>query len=549
MATGADVVMRFLAEAGVRRLYGLPGEGASLRLLEAARRAGVEFVLVHQGAAAAIMAATEGDLLGQPGVCLTAQGSGALAAAPGVAHAYLYRAPLLVLTDRDSRPSLRLASRQLDQRRVFEEISKDTATLTAGRAERLLRWAWDRAIEIPSGPVHLDLPADEVAKPARWRGLATRGARPPSPSPHAVRTAARLLARRGRALAVAGLGCRSATAARALQELVEHLGTPLFTTQKAKGVVPEDHPLSAGVFMGGRLEEQLLAKAEAILAIGLDPVELLPRRWRTAAPVVAVAETPDGARPYEAAAEVVGDLQATLDALRTESPPGGGWNQAEWAGRGERFKRRVRALVEEASSNGSGDGLPPHRIVEIARRIFPRETIATLDVGAHAVVASVFWDSFDRRGFLCSGGLAALGHALPAAIAAKLALPDRPALALTGDAGLLASLGELATLARLGLPVTILVFLDGALSLTRVLQEQHRYPAAGVSLHAGDLPRLAEGLGLLATEVEEEESLSAALQDALAGGRPALIAARVRASNYRGVLDILRGRREARASR
>ena len=123
-------------------------------------------------------------------------------------------------------------------------------------------------------------------------------------------------------------------------------------------------------------------------------------------------------------------------------------------------------------------------------------------------------------------------------------MPERPVVAFTGDAGLLACLGELATAARLGLPLTTVVFVDGSLSLTRALQEQHRYAPIGVSLEASDLPRLAESLGILGTAVDEEGALAAALREALDGARPTLIAARVRGRNYRRLLDILRGRED-----
>jgi acetolactate synthase-1/2/3 large subunit len=543
MPTCAEVIAGFLAERGVQRVFGMPGDGASLAIMEAARKRELPFVLAGRPAAAAMMAAAEAEITGRPGVCLLGQGPAVAAAVDGVAHALLDRAPLLVLADRPSRTSLRLATRQgLDQLRLLDGVAKERATLTAARSERLLRWAWDKACRLPRGPVHVDVPADQADKPARRRGLRPQAEEPSGPSPHAVRSAARLLARRGRAVTIAGLGCRSTGAAPALRELIEHLGTPLFTTQKAKGIVPEDHPLAAGVFWGGRLEQDLLGRADAVLAVGLDSVELLPRAWRSGAPVVVLSDTPGGPRPYQPAAEVVGDIGQALTALREASPPWGEWSLAGWAGLGERFKARARARLAEAGTGRGGEGLGPHRVVAIAREVFPRDTIATVDAGAQGLVTSVFWDTYEPIGYLCSSGLGPMGYAVPAASAARLAAPDRPIVAFLGDGALLTSLPDLAAAARLGLALVLIVFLDGSLSGIRVAQEQRSYDPVGLSLGSLDVPKLAEGLGVLATEVGDEESLRAALQEAATTAQPAVVGVRVRGQNYRRLLDVLRGR-------
>ncbi len=170
MATTADVVAEYLARAGIRRIYGVPGEGSCLDLIEAARARDIEFLATQNGGAAAIMAATEGDLTGKPGVCITALGSGATSAVAGVAHAYLDRVPLIVLAGRATRDSLRVGLRQsIDQRLIFRAVTKDGATVTRSRAARLIAWAWEEATTVPAGPVHLDLPADESVGSARRR--------------------------------------------------------------------------------------------------------------------------------------------------------------------------------------------------------------------------------------------------------------------------------------------------------------------------------------------------------------------------------------------
>ncbi len=545
MASMAEALAAFLASRGVRRIFGVPGASSSLEIIEACRGRRIDFVLTHRGEAAALMAATEGEILGRPGVYLSGLGPAALSAGRGAAHAYLDRTPLLLLTERSSRSSLQLTSHQVvDHLRLLEGVTKGAATLTAPRAERLFSWAWGKALEVPQGPVLLDIPADQAAKGLRGRNYPVRLRRPPYPSPSAVRTAANLLSRRGRIVIIAGLGCREARAARGLQDLVEHLGCPVLSTPKAKGVLPEDHPLAAGVFWGGRLEEELLGKAEGVLAVGVDSAELLARRWRGSLPVVSLMAYRTGPTPYEPAAEVVADLPASLEAFREALPPGGGWGLAEWPRLSAFFKARARGLLAEAGQARAGAGIPPHRVVEIAREIFPRQALVSVDSGIHAAMAAVFWETYEPKGYLCSGGLDTMGYALPAALAAKLALPDRPVLALLGDGGFSLSLPDFLTAARLGIGVTALVFVDEWLGVTRARQERRRFAPAGTFLGGLDIPRLAEGVGVLGAAVEDEEGLRSALKDAVGTSQPAIIAVRVRAGGYRRLLDILEGQSE-----
>lgn len=544
MTTTADVVVSFLAASGVRRIYGVPGEGSSLDLIEAARARHIQFVAVQQASAAAIMGATDGDLTGKPGVCLTAVGSGAASAIAGVRHAYLDRLPLIVLSGCHARASQRLGWRQYtENRHILRSVTKESATITRARAERMMAWAWGEAMDIPPGPVHLDLPADEAETSARRRALLARETQPDHPSPSAIRKIARLLTRSGRAVIIAGLGCRHDEIATALRELVEHLGAPTLTTPRAKGVIPEDHPLAAGVFFGGRLEEELLDRADCVLAIGLDPTEILPRTKRARSAILVMAEYRSTPCPFDLSAEAIGDLTQGLTMLRENLPPAGEWNLAAWGKRGQSFRHRARTLLAEACRL-RGEGLSPHRVVEISREVFPRTTLAATGAGAHALAVAAFWEAYEPKSFLCSAHLGGSGYALPAAIAAKLEAPDRPVLAFMGDNGFLLNLPEMATASRLESPLVLVVFVDDSLSLPRVAQEQKHYAPLGVSLSSMDIPKIAEGFGVLGTMVEDEDGLRAALSDALTTTKPAIIAVRVNPHGYRRMVETLRGKGE-----
>ena len=472
MTTTVDAVAEFLAAAGIRRVYGVPGAGSSLDVIEAICRRGIELVSTHHPGAAVLMAATDGDLSGRPGVCIVPQGSGVAGAVSGLAHAYLDRAPLIVLSECPPRASRRAGARRaLDHPHVLRGVTKDGATITSARAERLIAWAWEEAATTPAGPVFLELPPDQALRPTRRRTLSLSRRKPAQPSPNAIRKLARMLIRAGRAVVVAGMGCRDGSATLALRDLVEHLGSPVFTTRRAKGVIPEDHPLAAGVFAGGRLEEELLGGAECVLAVGLDSVEIPPRARRPGSKVLSIVAYQGAAATFEAHAVAVGDLATALIRLREELPPAGEWHFADWAKRGERFHARMQFLLAEASHVRGSQWMAPHRVVEIAREVFPRPTVAVADAGAHALAVAAFWKAYEPKGYLCPSGPGGTGYALPAAIGAKLAEPDRPVVAFMGEGGLFVHLAEVATAARLGVPLAMVVFLDGARSWVQVAQE------------------------------------------------------------------------------
>jgi len=240
----------------------------------------------------------------------------------------------------------------------------------------------------------------------------------------------------------------------------------------------------------------------------------------------------------------VADLPACLEALREALPPGGGWGLAAWAAKGKEFKAQARAFLAEVSTGKGRTGIPPHRVVEVAREVFPRQTIVAVDSGTHALAVAAFWDTHEPKGYLCSSGLAAAGYALPAAIAAKLVAQDRPVLAFLGDGGFLRSVPDLAMATWRRVPVVGIVFVDAALGLSRIQQEVKRYAPVGVSLGNMDIPKLAESFGALGTEVEDEDDLRSALTDATTATQPGIIAVRVRPSGYRRMVEILRGKPE-----
>jgi acetolactate synthase I/II/III large subunit len=542
MGTCVEVVADFLRLAGVRRLYGVLGDGSGLDLAEAARRSRIEFVSGFSGESVLAMAAAEGKLGRIPGICVAPPGTAAGGLAGGLARARLDRTPLILFTPRPGRTTLRGGSEgDLDTLSLFEAITKGGGSITAPRAERLLAWAWSRAMQPPAGPIHLGLPADEANRPARQRGLEPPRRTAGSPSPAAIRKISRRLARGGRVVIVVGQGCRGQDARRALLDLVEHLGAPVFSTSRAKGAISEAHPLAAGVLFGGQPEQDLLAQADVLLAVGVEPVDLISGGRLGRAAILSLAEYPGEAGAYSVADEVVADLPRTLTMLREALPPAGKWGLPSWATRAGEFRTHVRRTLAEPWDGRGGPGMAPHLVARIARRVLPRDTLAVVGGGAHAPLVTACWEAYEANRYLAPGGLEADGQAIATAVAARMGLEGLPVVAFVGEAGLLAGLADLVLAAHRGIPLIVLALLDGGIGLVRALQERRRHAPVGPLLGPLDVARLGDGLDLLATEAADEAALESALRDALLAPKPAVIAVRVHAGGYRRMLDVLHG--------
>jgi acetolactate synthase-1/2/3 large subunit len=542
MPTVADILVDGLRRAGVQRIFGVPGGGSNLELLEAAREQGLPFVLCHQESAACIMAAVTGELTGAPGAALSTLGPGVAASSTGLAHAFLDRSPLIYLSDRHPDALLHFATHQaFDHAAFLTPVVKGSLAVSPESAGHWIAHAAQLAMKEPRGPVHLDLPADIAAQPALPLAASAAPAPQPHPAADDLDRAAAMIRLAKRPVVVAGLQCRGAEA-KWLRAFAEALPAPVLTTYKAKGALPDPHPLAMGVFTGGVLEEPAVSRADLIIAFGLDTVELIPRRWSYAAPVLSLVRGPSPVRDpshgragyFTPALEVVGDLGAMLEELAPRLHQ----HHADWdVVEVERLRRERQRALEIGVP-----GLAPHRVVQIARELTAAGTIATVDAGAHMFQAAEYWQAVEPGEFLISNGLATMGFALPAAIAAQLVCPEQRVVCFTGDGGFMMVAAELETAVRLRLPITVIVFNDAALSLIEIKQEQKGYAGASMRYAGPDLAVLAGSFGMRSWTVTDEAGFTSALIAAQRAQGPTLIDARIDPSGYRRMLEIVRGK-------
>jgi len=533
----AELIVVRLREAGTRTLFGVPGGGGNLDLIEAARVAGLPFVLTSTETGAAIAAIAQAEVLGRPGACLTTLGPGAASAVNGVACASLERAPVMVFTD--SNPAGadgRFAHQQIDQLALLAPIVKWSGRLRPNDAGPTIDRAFHELASQPPGPVHLDCPGDVFAPPGPdTRGPAAddmiRVRAATTPDPEEARRCDSMIARAHKPLVLIGLDARRANDTAAMRRLCERWSVPAMVTYKAKGVIPDTHPCFAGVFTNGGIERAIIARSDLLIGVGLDPVELLPRPWTFVPPIVGIANRRMPHQHVPFAAQQVGDLSDTIGRL-AETPRAPAWDLDEIA-------RIVH--VEQRFTDTPGGGMAAQHVVDVAASLLAPTWRVTVDAGAHMLPAMMRWPAAAPNDLLISNGLSTMGFALPAAIGAGIAEPDRPVVALTGDGGLLMCVGELVTAVRERLRLIVIVFSDASLSLIEIKQQARKLPAAGVALGGVHWSGLAEGFGARGLSASSEAELALAIETAAKHDGPTVIEAKIDRSNYGRMLKAIRG--------
>lgn len=522
-----SVIAEMLHAHGVTRIFGIPGGGSSLALIEATGKRGIDFILTRTETAAAIMAGVTGELTGTPGVVLTGIGPGASSVVNGIAYAHLEKAPVLLLTDG---PASSL-HQSFDQNALFRPITKSQGRLRPESGADDLQTALHMAMAKPRGPVHFDMTAADATMPAPNAAIGKR--RRPSPEPGGGNPddARALLRTSRRPLIIAGLEARHDAAPRALRELAEALGCPVLLTYKAKGVLAETSPLAAGQFTGAKAEADIFRQADLIILFGLDPVEMIPASWGYQCPVLDLTGITRPAAPIPVTCQITGPLEDSAHELRQAG--------AKTAWTPQTVSDLRDALATRLSLRGTGE--TAQSITRDIARIAPGNCRLSVDSGAHMFAALACWQATEPFGVLKSNGLSTMGFALPAAIASSLQEPEREVVAITGDGGLMMCLSELATAVEHNCRIVVVVINDAALSLIDIKQQRQQYQSRGVRYSTVDFAKLATALGCRAWRVGTGQALAPVLEKAFAHDGPALIDVSADPDGYGDQLVALRG--------
>ncbi|MFW2589883.1 thiamine pyrophosphate-binding protein [Sagittula sp. SSi028] len=527
----ADVIAKRLYEQGCRYAFGMPG-GEVLTLLDALDKAGIEFILCRHENAAGFMAEATYHRTGAPGILLATVGPGALNGINVVENARQDRVPMIVLTGCVDADTAQVYTHQvLDQPQVFRPITKGSFTLTAGAAHVIIDKALGLATQGRPGPVHIDVPISVADAPADGGGTLRPPALPTAPAGPAVDAIRHSLAGAKRPLIVAGLDVLSDEGAKIVTRAAETLQAPVITTYKAKGLLPENHPLSlGGAGLSPKADQILLpliAQADVVLCIGYDPIEMRQgwtNPWDPARQtVIDVTAVPNDHYMHHATYNIVGDPVHSVAALLPEAPLTG-WDIPAAA--------EAKTAMQQAFA--PSDTWGPSQAIAICGDMLPKDTLITADSGAHRILLSQMWECRFPRALTQSSGFCTMGCAVPLAIGAKLADRDRTVVSFSGDAGFLMVVGELATAAEQGLAPIFVVFVDASLALIELKQRGRQMKNVGVDFQGTDMAALGRAFGGNGVSVRDADGLRQALTDAMSAETFTVIAVHIDRQAYDG---------------
>jgi len=457
---GADLLVRCLEAEGVRWIFGIPGE-ETLDVSDALDSSSIEFVPVRHEQAGAFMADVQGRLTGRAGVCLGTLGPGATNLVTGVADAFLDRAPLVALTGQSGLERMHKESHQyIDVVRLMSPITKWNARVSGpGIIPEAVRKAFKVAESEKPGATHLELPEDVMAAPVSATPLPRTAVVHPRPADGDLDRAATLLRSADHPVVLAGNGVVRGMAWDALREFSARTGVPVAETFMGKGLLDADDPRALGAvgLQAGDYEMVGFGDADLVLAVGYDLVEHAPKYWNPGRDkrIVCIdsspAEIDDHFIPE---VELVGDIGFTLRTLAQRCP--GVCLEV----RGTRLANAVAATLAKAAGDDAFPMRPPRILLELRRAMRPTDVLVS-DVGLHKLWVGRMFPAHEPNTVLIANGLAGMGFAVPAAIGAKLVLPQRRVVAVSGDGGFLMNAQELETAKRLRTPFVNVVWENG----------------------------------------------------------------------------------------
>ncbi len=518
----SDVFVECLEAEGVKHVFGIPGE-ETLDLNDSLSRSSIEFVPVRHEQGGAYMADVWGRLTGRAGVCLGTLGPGALNLVTAVADAYLDRAPLVALTGQGDLERMHKESHQyIDVPRVMRPITKWNARVAdAAIIPEVVRKAFKVAEAEKPGATHIELPEDVMATEIDAEPLPRRRSVQPEPAARELLRAAEIVRGAVQPVALAGNGVIRAKAAPALREFVRATGIPVAETFMGKGLLPPDNAKALGAvgLQSGDYSMAGFDEADVVLAIGYDLVEHSPEHWNPGRDkkVICIDSVPAETDAFfMPEVELIGDIYNILTRLGEEC------RHVPHQGGSLRLRDVVLGRFEQAKDDDAFPVQPPRALWEI-REAMDRGDILISDVGLHKLWIGRMFPAHEPNTVLIANGLAGMGFAVPAAVAAKLAHPERRVVTVNGDGGFLMNCQELETAVRIGTPFVNVIWENSQYGSIVWKQDKKFGRHFGTDFTNPDFVKLAAGFGMPAWRCESADDFGERLNNALTLDVPSLI--------------------------
>ncbi|MBK8871473.1 MAG: thiamine pyrophosphate-binding protein [Elusimicrobia bacterium] len=543
-----QVLLAYLEQEGVDTIFGIPG-GPLMPFFEGIfDRGKIRPIIAKHEEGASFMADGYARVSGRLGVCCATTGPGATNALTGVACAYRDSVPILLVTAQVALSAFGKGAAQessplgIDIVDMYRDVTKASVMLmTPEKIADITRHLLRTGLTGRPGPIHLSLPADmmkreavaDIRRPSQYRSPSELFDR------QSVKNAAKLLFRAKRPAILAGYGVHISRAYDELLAVAERLNIPVATTPKGKGVFPENHALSLGVFgMAGspQADAVILSKeVDLLLAIGTSFGEASCHAWDPRVGEdrwilqIDVDEREIG-KNYPVDVALVGNAKPVLKELDFELRRGSDWLQTK-GGLVDRldFVQKIKEenprSFERNSMYSQEVPIRPQRVIAEIRRALPANGILFVDIGNVMAWALHYFEVQEPGTFFINMGFGSMGHAVAGVIGGKMAAPERPVVALVGDGSFAMNGLEVHTAVENKIPVVWVVMNNGGHGMVHVGESIQFKGKFNTSLfnHRVDAAGIGEAVGALAFRVERPGEVEEALRKALCSGRPCVI--------------------------
>jgi acetolactate synthase I/II/III large subunit len=547
----SDLFLRCLEAEGVEYIFGLPGE-ENADLMISLLDSSIKFILTRHEQSAAFMADVYGRLTGKVGVCLSTLGPGATNLTTGIANANMDRSRVLAITGQTDSNMLHKESHQnMDVITMFKPITKWNQSIrNADNIPEIVRRAFKIAQEEKAGATHIELPQDVAKQESRIRPIekpleVLRS----QPNKSLIEKAVRLILEAEKPLVLVGNGCIRGNASFHVRRFVEKTGICSMNTFMGKGVISdrwERHLQTIGIKAA---DHALIAMKEVdlVIAIGYDLVEYSPRFWNgnISKKIIHMDFTSAEVDTYyPPTVEIAADIELTINAILAELEKEKNQNPNlkcfPCHDVPATFKRIKKELVERVLRYANDPSYPikPEKLIVDVRRSLDDRDILISDVGAHKLWIAKTYYTYYPNTCLISNGFASMGFALPGAIAAQLAFPERKVVAMCGDGGFLMNVQEIETAVRLKLPVIIVIWCDKEFGVIALKQIDEFGKKAFTEFNNPDFVKLASSFGAIGYAVKSTVEFPDILEQAkMSKDIPVIISVDIDYSRNKVLLD------------